>query len=113
MSLASGEPLTVVTFKPRTETFEFVIFVSSCFNLWFGVSFYLSTIELCKGFSHRFIENPEGSGIREALLYIHPFELWKKRKGISKIHLRFMSAVRRMRAKISGRKQQETSINVP
>lgn len=48
VTLGSGEPSIVVTFKPRTEPFEFVIFVASCFNLWFGVSVYGSTIDLCR-----------------------------------------------------------------
>lgn len=102
VGLASGEPVTTVTFKPRTETFEFVIFVSSCFNLWFGVSFYLSTIDICHKLSHRFIENPEGSGIRETLLYFHPNQLLKKSRGI----LRFRSAVNKIRAKISSKEQR-------
>lgn len=48
VTLGAGEPDIVVTFKPRTEPFEFVIFVASCFNLWFGVSVYGSTIDFCR-----------------------------------------------------------------
>jgi len=100
VSLASGEPETTVQFKPRTETFEFVIFVSSCFNLWFGVSFYLSTIDFCSGFNKRFIEKPDGSGLRDSLLYFNPRELWRRRKFVSKIHLRLLSGIKKIPSKI-------------
>lgn len=48
ITLGSGEPDILVQFKPRTQPFEFVIFVASCFNLWFGVSVYGSTLDFCR-----------------------------------------------------------------
>lgn len=53
LALGTGQAEISVTFKARTEPFEFVIFIAGCFNLWFGVAVYGSTIDVCRDLSRR------------------------------------------------------------
>ena len=46
LSLASSEPEITVTFNARTELFEYVIYIASCFSLWFGGAVYSSTLSI-------------------------------------------------------------------
>lgn len=46
LSLASSEPEITVTFNARTELFEYIIYVASCFSLWFGGALYSSTLSI-------------------------------------------------------------------
>jgi hypothetical protein len=55
IALGPGDAEIVVTFKARTEPFEFVIFIAGCFNLWFGVAVYGSTIDICRDMARYFL----------------------------------------------------------
>lgn len=61
IALGAGEAEIVVTFKARTEPFEFVIFIAGCFNLWFGVAVYGSTIDICRDMAHRLLLPPSST----------------------------------------------------
>lgn len=64
IALGPGDAEIVVTFKARTEPFEFVIFIAGCFNLWFGVAVYGSTIDICRDMARNFLVPHSGSGSR-------------------------------------------------
>lgn len=50
LSLASSDPEITVTFNARTELFEYVIYIASCFSLWFGGAVYSSTLSILFSF---------------------------------------------------------------